>query len=134
MPSLDVGKRLLRRSISKQIEDYEQFNDGFAALLQLRQEGKEGYPGEAIRYIITDGDSRDERTRMMVEALADDDVQYDAEAYIDLFVRAAETLFLPFGYTREKLLEKSRDNGVNNINFNNVLKKAVSNRKNYIRC
>ena len=105
MPSLGVDKLRLRRRISKQIEDYEQFNDGLAALLQLRREGKEVHPGEAIKYVITDGDSRDERTRVMVEALADDGVQYDSETYVDRLVRATETMLIPLGYTREKLLE-----------------------------
>jgi DNA polymerase elongation subunit (family B) len=104
--TVPVEKLLLRRRISKQIEDYEQFNDGVAALLQLRREGKEVNPGEAIRYVITDGDSRDDRTRVRVEALADDVAEYDSEAYVDLLVRAAETILLPFGYTREKLHEK----------------------------
>ncbi len=104
MPSPYAGKRLLRRRMSKLIGDYEQFNDGFAALPQLRREGEKVHPGEAIRYFITDGDSRDERTRVMAEALADDDVQHDSEAYVDRLVRATETMLIPFGYTREKLL------------------------------
>jgi DNA polymerase elongation subunit (family B) len=104
--TVPVDKLLLRRRISKQAEDYEQFNDGLAALLQLRREGKEVNPGEAVRYVITDGRSRDERRRVRVEALADDVTEYDAEAYVDLLVRAAETMLIPFGYTREKLQEK----------------------------
>jgi DNA polymerase elongation subunit (family B) len=107
--TVPVEKLLLRRRVSKQIEDYEQFNDGLAALLQLRREGKEVNPGEAIRYVITDGDSRDERARVRVEALTKDVVGYDSEAYVDLLVRAAETMLLPFGYSREKLLEKGSD-------------------------
>ncbi|HIH00936.1 TPA: hypothetical protein HA259_02470, partial [Thermoplasmata archaeon] len=104
--TVPVDKLLLRRRVSKQIGDYEQFNDGVAALLQLRREGKDVNPGEAIRYVITDGDSRDDRTRVRVEQLADDVTEYDSEAYVELLVRAAETLLLPFGYTREKLLGK----------------------------
>ena len=104
--TVPVDKLLLRRRISKQVEDYEQFNDGLAAQLQLRREGKEVNPGETVRYVITDGDSRDERRRVRVEALADDIAEYDAEAYVDLLVRATETMLIPFGYTREKLQEK----------------------------
>jgi DNA polymerase elongation subunit (family B) len=104
--TVPIDKLLLRRRISKQIGDYEQFNDGLATLLQLRREGREVNPGEAVRYVITDGDSRDDRTRVRVEQLAEDMMEYDAEAYVDLLVRAAEALLLPFGYTREKLLEK----------------------------
>jgi len=104
--TVPADRLLLRRRISKRIEDYEQFNDGLAALLQLRREGVEVNPGEAVRYVITDGDSRDEAARVRVEALAGDVVDYDPEAYVDLLVRAAETMLLPLGYTRERLLRE----------------------------
>lgn len=104
--TVPLRKLLLRRRISKSIEDYEQFNDGFAALTQLRREGATLYPGEAVRYVITDSKSRDDRVRVRVEQLVSGDEEYDEEAYVDLLIRAAETLFLPFGYTREKLREK----------------------------
>ncbi len=102
--ALGATLALLRRRMSKLIGDYEQFND-VAVPLQLRREGKDIHLGEAIRYVITDGDSRDERTRLMAEALADDDVQYDSEAYVDRLVRATETMLISFGYSCEKLLE-----------------------------
>jgi len=65
--------------------------------------GKKVHPGEAVRYVITNGDSRGERTRAMVEAIADD-VQYDSEAYVDRLVCATETMLISSGCTREKLL------------------------------
>ncbi|UCE81386.1 MAG: hypothetical protein JSV94_02940 [Methanobacteriota archaeon] len=104
--TVPLRKLFLRRRISKGIEDYEQFNDGLAALKQLRREGATLHPGEAVRYVITDRKSRADRARVRVEPLISGDEEYDAEAYVDLLVRAAETLFLPFGYTREKLHEK----------------------------
>ena len=104
--TVPLRKLLLRRRISKGIEDYEQFNDGLAALTQLRREGATLYPGEAVRYIVTDCRSRDADARVRIEQLVNGDEKYDSEAYADLLVRAAETLFLPFGYTRETLREK----------------------------
>ncbi|MDH3365338.1 MAG: hypothetical protein OEM29_04975 [Thermoplasmata archaeon] len=104
--TVPLHKLLLRRRISKGIEDYEQFNDGLAVLKQLRREGATLYPGEAVRYIITDGISRDDRVRVRVEPLVSGDEEYDDEAYVNLLVRATETLFLPFGYTGERLREK----------------------------
>jgi DNA polymerase elongation subunit (family B) len=104
--AIPLDKLLLRRRISKAIDDYEQFNDGLAALMQLRREGAEPHPGEAVRYVVTDGDSRDDRTRVRVEQLITGDVEYDAEAYVDLLVRAAETMLFPFGHTRENLHRK----------------------------
>ena len=105
--AVPVDKLMLRRRISKAAEDYEQFNDGLAALIQLGREGAAPNPGEVVRYVITDGGSRDDRARVKVEPLVDGDEEYDAEAYVDLLVRAAETLLLPFGHTREKLHWKS---------------------------
>jgi DNA polymerase-2 len=104
--TVPLRKLLLRRRISKGIDDYEQFNDGLAALTQLKREGATLYPGETVRYIVTDGDSRDDRARVRVEPLISGDEEYDDDAYVDLLVRAAETLFLPFGYTSEKLREE----------------------------
>ncbi len=106
--AVPLEKLLLRRRVSKTIEDYEQFNDGLAALVQLRREGATTRPGEVVRYVITDGGSRDERRRVRVEQLVTGDEEYDAEAYVDLLVRAAETLLLPFGHTREDLHRKCR--------------------------
>ena len=104
--TVPLRRLLLRRRISKSIEDYEQFNDGLAALVQLRREGATLFPGETVRYIVTEGGSRDYRTRVRVEPLISGDEEYDDEAYVELLVRATETLFLPFGYTRKNLRER----------------------------
>ncbi len=104
--TVPLHKLLLRRRISKGIDDYEQFNDGLAALMQLKREGATLYPGETVRYIVTDAGSRNDRARVRVEPLISGDEEYDDEAYVDLLVRATETLLLPFGYTREKLRQK----------------------------
>lgn len=104
--SVPLDKLLLRRRISKAADEYEQFNDGLAALMQLRREGAEPNPGETVRYVITDGCSRDDRARVRVEPLLTGDEEYDDDAYVDLLVRAAETMLIPFGHTRENLHRK----------------------------
>ncbi|UCE91230.1 MAG: hypothetical protein JSV90_07395 [Methanobacteriota archaeon] len=104
--SVPLEKLLIRRRVSKSADDYEQFNDGLAVLMQLRREGAEVKPGETVRYVITDGGSRDDRARVRVEPLLIGDEEYDDEAYVDLLVRAAETMLLPFGHKRVDLHRK----------------------------
>jgi DNA polymerase elongation subunit (family B) len=83
-------------------------NDGLAALTQLSDEGMDLSPGETVRYVVTDSRSKDPRKRVVVEQLVSGD-EYDEEAYVDLLARASETLFLPFGYTRERMLSRVRE-------------------------
>ena len=105
--AVPVEKLLMRRRVSKRAGDYRSMNDGLAALTQLSDEGMELSPGETVRYVVTDSRSKDPRKRVVVEQLVSGD-EYDEEAYVDLLARASETLFLPFGYTRERMLSGVR--------------------------
>ena len=103
--AVPTEKLVMSRRVSKRAEEYGHMNDGLAALMQLREEGLELNPGETVRYVVADARSTDHRRRVVAEQLASGG-GYDEEAYVDLLARAAETLFLPFGYDREKLLSE----------------------------
>ncbi len=96
---------LLTHRISQRLEEYRVYSDGVAALRRLKQEGIAREPGEDVSYLIRDQRSRDYRERAVpVELLAGDE-RYDVGAYVELLARSFETLFLPFGYDVDRILE-----------------------------
>jgi DNA polymerase elongation subunit (family B) len=88
----------MTKRVSQGLGDYQQFNDSVAALMQLDGEGFEVNPGEAVRFLICDCKSKDPKRRVKVAPFMTGDEEYDAEAYVDLLLRGAEGLLLPFGY------------------------------------
>ncbi len=103
--TVPLSKLLMTKRVSQELEAYRQFNDSVAALMQLDQEGFDVNPGEAVRYMICDCRSRDPRKRVKVDSFLTGDEEYDAEAYVDLLLRGAEGMLLPFGYTMERLAQ-----------------------------
>ncbi|MDY6966272.1 MAG: DNA polymerase domain-containing protein, partial [Halobacteriota archaeon] len=92
-------------TISKGIGDYEQFNNNFASLLQLREFDIKRNPGEVVQYIIMDSKSKRHHNRVKVWELIDGDERYDVDRYTSYLVKAAESILLPFGYTEKRLQE-----------------------------
>jgi DNA polymerase elongation subunit (family B) len=96
--TVPLSKLLMTKRVSQGLENYQQFNDSVAALMQLDGEGFEVNPGEAVRFLICDCKSKDPKRRVKVAPFMTGDEEYDAEAYVDLLLRGAEGLLLPFGY------------------------------------
>ena len=101
--TVPADKLLLTRSVTQKLDEYRQFNDGVAALMQLDGEGFDVNPGEAVRYLICDCRSRDPGKRVKIDAFLRGDEEYDVDAYVDLLLRGAEGMLLPFGYDKERL-------------------------------
>ncbi len=105
-----VDDLILTARISRNIEDYRQSNSNTAAIRQFRKEGVTIQPGQSIRYVITDHTSKSYSKRVKIAELADDNTQYDRGKYYEFLLRAAESIFLPFGYTKNVLDEIVRRN------------------------
>jgi len=103
--TVPLSKLLLTRNVTQKLEDYRQFNDGVAALMQLDAEGFDVEPGQAVRYIICDCRSRDPKQRVKIDSFITGHEEYDSDAYIDLLLRGAEGMLLPFGYDKARLAE-----------------------------
>jgi DNA polymerase elongation subunit (family B) len=103
--TVPLNKLLMTKRISQGLGAYQQFNDSVAALMQLDDEGFDVNPGEAVRFLICDCKSKDPRKRVKVDSFISGDEEYDVDAYVELLLRGAEGMLLPFGYTREKLSE-----------------------------
>lgn len=101
--TVPLEKLLISRRVSQTLGEYRQFNDGVAALMQLDDEGFEVNAGEAVRYLVMDRKSKDHRTRVKADSFLSGREEYDAEFYVDLLLRGAEGMLLPFGFDRERL-------------------------------
>jgi len=101
--TVPLEKLVMAKRVSQALGEYRQMNDSVAALMQMDGKGFEVNPGEGVRFIICDRDSRDPGRRVKVEQFMTGDEEYDVEAYVDLVLRGAEGLLLPFGYDRERL-------------------------------
>jgi len=106
---------VFKTRVSRGYDDYRQFNDRAAALRQYRQEGIDIQPGQCVSYIITDHRSKSYQKRVKIPELADGDTQYDGAKYCEYLLRAAESILLPFGYTKRRLDEIMRGNMQGNL-------------------
>jgi DNA polymerase elongation subunit (family B) len=94
---------LLTHRLSQPAREYVVFTDTVAALRQLSALGLSREPGEYVRYVVVDRAQRAWSERVRVAERLDDATPYDAEAYLELLARAAETLLAPVGVRREEL-------------------------------
>jgi DNA polymerase elongation subunit (family B) len=104
----ELSEMIFKTHVSRGCDEYRQFNNQMAAMKQLKQEGVETLPGQSIRYIITDHKSKSWQKRVMIPELADENTQYDRAKYYEHLLRAAESMLLPFGYTRKRLDELTK--------------------------
>jgi len=89
--------------ISHSLQDYRQSNNNTAAMRQFQKVGITIQPGQSIRYVITDSASKSYMKRVKIAELVDEDTGYDRSKYNEFLLRAAESILLPFGYTKERL-------------------------------
>ena len=97
---------LLTHRLSQPAAEYVVFTDTVAALRQLASLGLTREPGEYVRYVVVDRTQRSWSERVRVEEALDDATPYDADAYLELLARAAETLLVPIGVRRDELLRR----------------------------
>lgn len=96
---------VLRRHVSKEADEYTNNNLSAVVSKLVTDMGVRLAPGESIEFIILDqsGKRRPEKAKPLALYAFEDG--YDIEQYIELTLRAAETLLSPFGYTKERLKE-----------------------------
>jgi DNA polymerase elongation subunit (family B) len=92
--------------VTRALDEYRVFNDRVAALTQLVHEGVTIHPGETVRYIILNHDSRDPKRRVRVLELMDGAEKYDKQEYLKHLLRYTASILLPFGYTEKRLHQK----------------------------
>lgn len=93
------------KRVSKELEEYKQFNDSVAALRQLRALGHRVPPGKVVKYVFRDSESDDPWDRVILPSLGGGEEQYDVEKYVDLVLRATLELLSPLDWDRRSLQE-----------------------------
>ena len=101
--NVELEKLIVRHRVAKELEEYSQFNDSYAALRQMQERGFDVPPGRSVEYVICDGGSKSVWDRVKVASFLRGDEHYDASEYHDVLLRAAADLLLPFGWRFEAL-------------------------------
>ena len=91
--------------VSKDLEYYSQLNNNLACLLQLKNMGLRVRPGEHVKYIITDAESRRYSRKVKAWQLTNGNERYDKKKYLTHLFRAGESILSPFGYTERKIAD-----------------------------
>ncbi len=103
----DLKDLVFTSVVSKDLEYYVQLNNNLACMLQLKNAGLKVRPGEQVKYIITDAESKRYSKKVKAWQLTkgDERLLYDKKKYLALLVRAAESILAPFGYTARRLAD-----------------------------
>ncbi|MFQ6061238.1 MAG: DNA polymerase domain-containing protein, partial [Thermoplasmata archaeon] len=100
---VDVNDLIFTTRISQELEGYAHFGNQVAALTQLKEYGVTVNPGEVVRYLLVDSESRDAFQRLRIAELVEDGDEYDRKKYAEHLLKAGESLFQPFGYDFERV-------------------------------
>lgn len=100
---------LIKKRVSKQVDEYSQYTQNVAALDRADTIDFTVNPGESVRYLVVD-DEKDSQDRVKLEFETLD--AYDTDYYTTLLVRAAESVLAPLGWRRDRIrqyLSETRD-------------------------
>ncbi|MDD1767959.1 MAG: hypothetical protein LUQ27_05285, partial [Methanomassiliicoccales archaeon] len=107
-----LEKLVITKRVSKNLGDYRQWNDSVAALRQLSYKGFDVQPGEVVKYVICDADSRSASERVKVAQFLRGDEVYDVEKYVEQVLRATADLLSPLGWDLKALQNRMRSNSI----------------------
>jgi DNA polymerase elongation subunit (family B) len=95
---LAIGKR-----ISQEPSAYKVDSLTALAAQELEDVGIPIHPGEKVRYVIKDAESKDKAGRVRPFPLVGPDDTYDVKKYLDLLVKATEEILIHVGYDAKRL-------------------------------
>jgi DNA polymerase II len=95
---LAIGKR-----ISQEPSAYKVDSLTALAAQELEDVGIPVHPGEKVRYVIKDAESKDKAERVRPFPLVGPDDTYDVKKYLDLLVKATEEILIHVGYDKKRL-------------------------------
>ena len=93
---LAIGKR-----ISQEPNAYKVDSLTALAAQQLEDFGIAIHPGEKVRYVIKDAESKDKAERVRSFPLVGPDDTYDVKKYLEILVKATEEILIHVGYDEE---------------------------------
>jgi DNA polymerase elongation subunit (family B) len=101
--AVDHKDLVFTTTVSKDIVNYKVNTLPKSALLQLRDLGVQVEPGQSVRYIVTDEYSQNYKRRVCLAEKMQGNEDIDVGYYLRQLAKCAESLLIPFDYTREKL-------------------------------
>ncbi len=102
---IPLKELVIVKRVSKELDEYSQFNDSVAALRQLHVLGHRVPPGKVVRYVLRNSEGDNPWNRVILPSLAEEGQSYDAEKYVDLVLRATLELLSPFEWDMRSLQE-----------------------------
>jgi len=93
----------IRKRISQEPNAYKVDSLTALAAQQLEDVGIEIHPGEKVRYVIKDAQSKDKAERVRPFPLVGPDETYDVKKYLEMLVKATEEVLIHFGYDARRL-------------------------------
>jgi DNA polymerase-2 len=101
---LAIGKR-----ISQEPSAYKVDSLTALAAQELEDVGIPIHPGEKVRYVIKDAESKDKAERVKPFPLVGPDDTYDVKKYLEMLVKATEEILIHFGYDKKRLQKMMTD-------------------------
>lgn len=90
----------IKKAVSKKLEEYKANCAQKAVLIQLKQKGKEVFPGESINFIYTNSNSPKYLNRV---SAFEKNLKIDKEKYKELFINATHEMLSFSGLSKKKL-------------------------------
>lgn len=111
-----AAELVVTNTLSQEVPEYKHNTVQAITARTLDRHGAHLHPGEAVQFIIIDRKAKVPEDRVRPYGLLGTDWSYDADAYAEMLVRAAETVLELFGYSRERLRHEvweriARDDG-----------------------
>jgi DNA polymerase-2 len=95
---LAIGKRISREPNAYKVDSLTAL-----AAQELEDVGIPIHPGEKVRYVIKDAESKDKAERVRPFPLVGPDDTYDVKKYLAMLVKATEEILIHFGYDTKRL-------------------------------
>ncbi|WP_224271024.1 type B DNA-directed DNA polymerase [Haloprofundus salinisoli] len=101
--SVELENLLIDNRVSKNAGEYSQYTRNAAALERAEGHGLSRSPGESVSYVVVDDEKR---SRDRVALAHEEPLEYDADFYETLLLRAAESVLSPLGW-RQSAIENA---------------------------
>ncbi|KYK30547.1 MAG: hypothetical protein AYK22_03490 [Thermoplasmatales archaeon SG8-52-3] len=105
--NMEVEKKdlLIKTCVSRDISEYKVDTLVKSALFQLRKLGVQPEPGQSVRYVVCDENSRKPRERICIAEMLESCDKIDADFYLRQIAQYAESILVPFGFTLENIFD-----------------------------
>jgi DNA polymerase-2 len=95
---LAIGKRISQKPSAYKVDSLTAL-----AAQELEDVGIPIHPGEKVRYVIKDAESKDKAERVRPFPLVGPDDTYDVKKYVEILVKATEEILIHVGYDVKRL-------------------------------